>query len=506
MVMNSQTGMDSRWSWILRQGRQFSRFMAVGLLNTGIDLGLTNLLVLLFNPATGIGLLGISIFACTVATLNSYLLNRRWTFRDGAGSSRREELVKFFLVAGLSMAINTSVFLFLTSRLGFWLPDPLPLLPALSRRMVIINVAKVCGVGTAFVVSFLGYRLGVFKTDSIRNFRETYIFTPAAASQIWPAAVWLTVFALLFRMTYGWASNPAQWWTVLPGDRGGIQIVCSSLLIAVVVWIAGTVYSIKEAWLAGLFTVVHPRLIQYAGDLSGESVVILVFTLATAGWIAGFRSGNRLPGLIWGGALGAGAWWRPELVYAFLAGFMLEVILKHLRIQPAPPEGKPPAAPVFRFLPGKMLTAAGVAFAISGTAGLLIKGALASSPLFGLLSWRTGSGVMQLMEQLPAMLASPVVLFLLLLPLLAGRWHLPSGERRPLVFMLFFPAVFFGLMAVEPHYLTSMIIPLNIFGAAGLSAFTSYAERESRIPRLLPVLAAGTAGFSLLILAWRIWR
>src|SRR5512138_271884 len=81
---------------IRRTGAQFLRFMTVGATNTVIDVAVTNALVLLIHPQSAIVLMLISIAACALATLNSYALNRRWTFRHASGEVPEGAAAKFF--------------------------------------------------------------------------------------------------------------------------------------------------------------------------------------------------------------------------------------------------------------------------------------------------------------------------------------------------------------------------------------------------------------------------
>jgi len=92
----------------------FVRFGLVGISNSAVDFGVTNLLVLTFKAKSSLSLMAISFVACALATLNSYLLNRKWTFRRSGPARRASEVSQFFAVALMAMLVNTSIFLFVT--------------------------------------------------------------------------------------------------------------------------------------------------------------------------------------------------------------------------------------------------------------------------------------------------------------------------------------------------------------------------------------------------------
>lgn len=80
---------------------QFVMFCLVGLVNTALH---ALVFVLLFR------LLGVHYLAATAAgysagVLNSFVLNRRWTFRRTAGN-RRREMSRFVVVNLVSLGIN----------------------------------------------------------------------------------------------------------------------------------------------------------------------------------------------------------------------------------------------------------------------------------------------------------------------------------------------------------------------------------------------------------------
>ncbi|MDP3970719.1 MAG: GtrA family protein [bacterium] len=90
---------------------QFVKFCITGTINAGIDflvyLGLTRYFDFWENRlvmATGV--------AFVIANINSYIMNKYWTFRDPNGR-HKIQYPKFFAVSLVGLAINLAVFYYL---------------------------------------------------------------------------------------------------------------------------------------------------------------------------------------------------------------------------------------------------------------------------------------------------------------------------------------------------------------------------------------------------------
>ena len=83
-----------------RLGGQFTKFAAVGALNTGLSLGAYTLLLALGAPY-----LPASVCAFTAGALNGYRLNRKWTFR--AGPSNAASLTRYLAVRLGGIGLNS---------------------------------------------------------------------------------------------------------------------------------------------------------------------------------------------------------------------------------------------------------------------------------------------------------------------------------------------------------------------------------------------------------------
>ena len=91
--------------------RQLSKYAVVGGLNTAIDFALYALLVL-----GGVWYVAAKVMAWAVATVNGYVLNRRWTFE--AGPFCRVGLAKYTAVQASGMAVNVGLLVALVELAG----------------------------------------------------------------------------------------------------------------------------------------------------------------------------------------------------------------------------------------------------------------------------------------------------------------------------------------------------------------------------------------------------
>ncbi|PJE51082.1 MAG: hypothetical protein COV29_02300 [Candidatus Yanofskybacteria bacterium CG10_big_fil_rev_8_21_14_0_10_36_16] len=132
----------------------FSRFAIIGFLNTGVDLGILNLLI--YSSGMEIGL-AISVFkgiSFLVATTNSYFFNKHWAFEARDNMQQGVEFVKFFSVSIIGVLLNVSVFSVLVSFIGA---------PSGLSHLVWINAAAIISTIANLIWNFIGYRMIVFK-------------------------------------------------------------------------------------------------------------------------------------------------------------------------------------------------------------------------------------------------------------------------------------------------------------------------------------------------------
>ncbi|HET9016905.1 MAG TPA: GtrA family protein [Thermomicrobiaceae bacterium] len=131
--------------------RQLLRFGTVGALNTTIDVAALNVLVWALALRTTPELLVANAVAYGLGAVNSFLLNRRWTFgRRGPGTAG--EAWRFAATTAAGIALNDAL-LWLLSR---------ALLPLLGPTALWANAAKLGAIGGSVLISYLGMRLWVF--------------------------------------------------------------------------------------------------------------------------------------------------------------------------------------------------------------------------------------------------------------------------------------------------------------------------------------------------------
>ena len=89
---------------------EFSKFAIVGVLNSGVDFGILNTLILLTGMASGAAFLAFKSISVTLGVINSYLWNKYWTFQvdvSESGAARRE-LIAFMVVTLAAVAVNVA--------------------------------------------------------------------------------------------------------------------------------------------------------------------------------------------------------------------------------------------------------------------------------------------------------------------------------------------------------------------------------------------------------------
>ena len=135
-------------------GRQFSRFVVVGFINTAIDFLVFGALSFLTGIEKGFGaaLLGSASFL--VANLNSYVLNKKWTFKEHNTKNVSRQFVKFFSVSLVGVAINFIVIGILTT----YVQPPFEI-----DGKIWLYLSKAAAIGIVLFWNFFGYKFFVFK-------------------------------------------------------------------------------------------------------------------------------------------------------------------------------------------------------------------------------------------------------------------------------------------------------------------------------------------------------
>ncbi|GAB3219548.1 hypothetical protein GCM10027447_02650 [Glycomyces halotolerans] len=141
------------WRLFRRHSGELFRFLGVGGTAYLIDIGLFNLLILVFDWTDWIA----RVLAAVVATTFAFFGNRQWTWRDRlGGAAAHRQYVLYFFFNGIGLLIS----------LGFlWANNGLALVwPQYFDTLLAKNLAAYFfGVGVASLFRFYAYRTWVFR-------------------------------------------------------------------------------------------------------------------------------------------------------------------------------------------------------------------------------------------------------------------------------------------------------------------------------------------------------
>lgn len=154
--------------------RQIGRFAVVGILNTVIDYGLFNILLLVTGIRHGIEVGLLNMLCVALASVNSFYFNRSWTFQANHYEYRRQ-IFKFVIATAVGILINSAV-VTLTSSLVNRMP---------ISAFIILNGGKLLAAVFSISWNFITYRGWVFKQGKVISFTEQW--TPGLVSLIIPA-------------------------------------------------------------------------------------------------------------------------------------------------------------------------------------------------------------------------------------------------------------------------------------------------------------------------------
>lgn len=137
---------------------QFGRFAAVGTLNTLMDISVVNGLIFLTNISKGWYYTLFAVIGFLIATTNSYLWNKFWTFQSIKPVTIKE-YIRFALFTLIGVLINAGTASLVVNVIG---------MPTGFDPKLWANVGLLFGVAASFMWNFLSYKNFVFK-----NTRET---------------------------------------------------------------------------------------------------------------------------------------------------------------------------------------------------------------------------------------------------------------------------------------------------------------------------------------------
>lgn len=139
---------------LVRLIRQFAKFIIVGGINTGIDFLILNILVYVSGISSGIELFILNSISFSVAVVNSYFMNKHWTFQNKTLDVQEPvKFSQFFIISVIGLVINGLVLTGITT----YIPAPFGLSAVLWA-----NIAKLLATGFSLIWNFVGYKTFVF--------------------------------------------------------------------------------------------------------------------------------------------------------------------------------------------------------------------------------------------------------------------------------------------------------------------------------------------------------
>ena len=134
---------------------QIAKFIVSGGLNTFLDFGALNLLIILTGITAGTQFSIFKGLAFTVAVINSFFWNKYWTFEFR--EKKKGEFAEFAAVSLIGLVINTSIASFVVNVIG----------PQADISDVLwANIGAFAATFATFIWNFLGYKFIVFKRRS----------------------------------------------------------------------------------------------------------------------------------------------------------------------------------------------------------------------------------------------------------------------------------------------------------------------------------------------------
>lgn len=132
---------------------QFAKFAAVGSLNAMVDLGIFNLETFILGELpTNITFAIFKTISFLVATTNSFLWNKFWTF-ESKGKIKLKETAKFYAIAISGGLINVSIATVTKTSIPSFI----------SANFWVNIVSPIAGIFAALIWDFVGYKFFVFR-------------------------------------------------------------------------------------------------------------------------------------------------------------------------------------------------------------------------------------------------------------------------------------------------------------------------------------------------------
>lgn len=137
---------------------EFTKFAVVGVLNSGVDFGILNSLMLITGVSAGGGFLAFKSVSVTLGVINSYIWNKYWTFNRSNSADARREFVAFMVVTLIAVGVNVAGAAVIVNVIGA---------PAGVSTRLWANVGAISGAGLTLFTNFFGYKVFVFRKPEV---------------------------------------------------------------------------------------------------------------------------------------------------------------------------------------------------------------------------------------------------------------------------------------------------------------------------------------------------
>jgi putative flippase GtrA len=139
----------------IKLAKQAAKFVIVGGINTGIDFLVLNILIYLTGITAGAELFVLNSISFSIAVINSYFMNKYWTFQDKTQTKQEPiKFSRFLAISVVGVVINGLVLTGITTSIS----------PLFGLSAVLwANFAKLAATGVSLIWNFIGYKFFVFK-------------------------------------------------------------------------------------------------------------------------------------------------------------------------------------------------------------------------------------------------------------------------------------------------------------------------------------------------------
>lgn len=140
--------LSGRWPFFA----QFGKFAAIGFTNAAVDFGIFNFIFWLADKRPDFFIVSNAVSFC-LAAFHSYLWNKYWSFGARASGGGIWEFAKFISILLIALGVNT-VIAYVAFASGVSLG---------GDSVTWANLGKIAGSAVALLVTFIGFRMVVFK-------------------------------------------------------------------------------------------------------------------------------------------------------------------------------------------------------------------------------------------------------------------------------------------------------------------------------------------------------